>query len=263
MQIIPTTVLRMLNLLRARSGDTDFAQRLRGDDTSSKARRLRMRQISDAGSVAEIWNRLREDCGIELAHEQAIADERSVGHAEDYSRNIENFIGTAKVPMGLIGPLRVNGLHAEGDYFIPLATTEAALVASYGRGADVASKAGGISAAMIADSLLRTPAFVVADMLEAGLFVNWVAENVAMLKAAAEKTTRHGKLMTIEPVIDSNTVFLLCRYTTGDAAGQNMVTVATEALCAPSFCSTVRSNRSIGLSRPISPATKKPPISAC
>ena len=132
MQIIPTTVLRMLNLLRARSGDTDFAQRLRGDDTSPKGRRLRMRQISDARSVADIWNRLREDCGIEPAHEQAIADEESVGKAEDYSRNIENFIGTAKVPMGLIGPLRVNGLHAEGDYFIPLATTEAALVASYG-----------------------------------------------------------------------------------------------------------------------------------
>ena len=57
-------------------------------------------------------------------------------------------------------------------------------------------------------------------------------QNAEALKAAAEATTRYGKLITIEPFMDSDIVFLICRYTTGDAAGQNMVTVATDAMCA-------------------------------
>lgn len=135
-----------------------------------------------------------------------------------------------KVPLGLIGPLRINGLNAMGDYFVPMATTEAALIASYGRGAELCTKVGGITSAVIKEGVLRTPAFVFEDLLQSGLFINWIEENAKVIKEVAETTTRFGKLIQIEPFMDVDVVFLVCRFTTGDAAGQNMVTVATQAI---------------------------------
>jgi hydroxymethylglutaryl-CoA reductase (NADPH) len=136
-----------------------------------------------------------------------------------------------KLPVGIIGPLRINGLNAHGDFHVPMATTEAALVASYGRGALAATRAGGISTALLYEGVIRTPAFVFDDLLSTGMFVDWVVQEIDSLKASAEATTKHGKLVSLEPVIDNNVAFLICRYTTGDAAGQNMVTIATNALC--------------------------------
>ena len=222
----------MLELLRARSVDTNFMDKLDPSKSGSQAKRLRQRKNADKTSVQDIWRRLRADSGAGENDQLEIADTLSVERAARYSSNIENYVGTVKVPVGVVGPLRVNGVNAGGDFFVPLATTEAALVASYARGADVTSRAGGISAATISEGVLRTPAFVFASMVEAGMFISWVAENAEALRAAAEATTRYGKLVAIEPFMDSDTVFLLCRYTTGDAAGQNMVTVATQGVCA-------------------------------
>jgi len=95
-----------------------------------------------------------------------------------------------KVPVGVIGPVRVNGIHANGDFFIPLATTEAALVASYGRGAEVVSCAGGASVALLSEGVLRSPGFLFDDLVQSGLFVEWVAQAIDDLTRAAEATTR-------------------------------------------------------------------------
>jgi hydroxymethylglutaryl-CoA reductase (NADPH) len=148
-----------------------------------------------------------------------------------YSRNIENYIGTIQVPVGVIGPLRVNGLFAQDDFYVPLATTEAALVASYGRGARLISAAGGCAAAVLAEGVQRAPGFAFQSLTDAGLFTNWVMQEQEMLRAAAEATTRHGRLVDIAPHIQGDHVHLVCTFTTGDAAGQNMVTIATDALC--------------------------------
>lgn len=230
MKLLPPDVQSMLSLLRARSISTDFAARLFPGSTPP-ARKLRTKQKTSSESIEYFWSRLRDEGRASGATENAIADRNSIEQAEAYGANVENYIGTVKVPVGLIGPLRVNGLNASGDYFVPMATTEAALVASYGRGAELASAAGGISAAVVSEGVLRTPAFVFDNMLTSGLFVNWIDENADKLKKVAESTTRHGKLVSIEPFIDVNVVFLMCRFSTGDAAGQNMVTVATEAMC--------------------------------
>ena len=192
---------------------------------------LRPVRSATGQSIQALWQRLKKDGHASDEDEGIIADPRTVETAERYSKNIENFIGTAKVPLGVIGPLRINGIHANGEFFVPLATSEAALVASYGRGADIITSAGGATAAMVSESVLRTPAFVFQDVLQAGLFIEWVVSNAEALRSVAEATTRHGKLVSIEPVIDNEIVFLLCRYTTGDASGQNMVTIATHALC--------------------------------
>lgn len=228
--LLPANVQVMLKSLRERAISTDFAARLLGDK-APPAKRLRPRQSTDAESLRSFWARLREEHLSTDPIEAEIADPASVERAEIYGANIENYIGTVKIPVGLIGPLRVNGLNASGDYFVPMATSEAALVASYGRGAELASAAGGITAAVVSEGVLRTPAFVFDNILASGMFVNWIADNTVALKAAAETTTRYGKLISIEPFMDVNVVFLLCRFSTGDASGQNMVTVATEAMC--------------------------------
>ena len=87
------------------------------------------------------WERAHRRCGrrsmgppLFPSARDMLADSRTLEEREAYARNIENFIGTVKVPVGLAGPLRVNGAHAHGDYYVPLATTEAALVASYSAG---------------------------------------------------------------------------------------------------------------------------------
>ena len=90
-------------------------------------------------SVTKLLDRIDGE-GYETAEfRRGIVDPASVATAEMYARNIENYVGTVKVPVGLVGPLRVNGLYANGDFLVPLATTEAALVASYARGATVAT----------------------------------------------------------------------------------------------------------------------------
>lgn len=217
----------MLKKVRAQFGASPIKERMLPSEAEFTT--LRPVRKATAASVAKYWARLRETAS--QADQDALADDATMANPDAFSANIENFIGTVKLPVGIIGPLRINGLNAHGDYHIPMATTEAALVASYARGAYAASRAGGISAALLYEGVIRTPAFVLDSLLHAGMFVDWVVREIATLKAMAEGTTRHGKLVSVEPMIDNNIVFLICRYTTGDAAGQNMVTIATDALC--------------------------------
>ena len=217
----------MLRRVRARFQTEPLeARMLPSDEEFTTLRPVRQASVS---SVARYWARLTGTASA--ADQAALADPETMAAPEVYSANIENFIGTVKLPVGIIGPMRVNGLNAKGDFHVPMATTEAALVASYARGAYVATKAGGISTALLYEGVIRSPAFVFSGLFDAGRFVEWVVCHIDTLIAAAEATTRYGKLTSLEPIIDNDVVFLICRYTTGDAAGQNMVTIATNALC--------------------------------
>ncbi len=165
------------------------------------------------------------------AAKSVIADEVTLAQHQVFSRNIENFIGTVKVPVGLAGPLRVNGVAAQGDYYVPLATTEAALVASYHRGASVITLAGGCTTMILSEGVGRAPAYAFHSLIEAGTFVQWCLANTESLRATAESTTRHGRFKDLSFTIEGNHVYLLLEFTTGDASGQNMVTIATQAVC--------------------------------
>ena len=145
--------------------------------------------------------------------------------------NIENFIGVAQVPVGLAGPLRINGEHAKGDFYVPMATTEGTLVASYSRGMRLITECGGAKATVVAESMQRSPAFIFADALEARTFGDWVSDHFAAIKAAAEATTRSGRLQTIAQFAVGPLRHLRFNFTTGDAAGQNMTGRATFAAC--------------------------------
>jgi hydroxymethylglutaryl-CoA reductase (NADPH) len=145
--------------------------------------------------------------------------------------NIENFIGAAQIPIGLAGPLLVNGEYAQGEFFVPLATTEGTLVASYNRGMKLLRESGGVTATVVDDAMQRAPVFVFKSAREANKFGAWIKENFAAIKAQAETTTSVGRLRDIQQFPASRFLYLRFNYTTGDAAGQNMVGKATKAAC--------------------------------
>lgn len=197
-----------------------------------EAQGMRMLQRVSSENAGMIWKRLDAAGVSSPAIREALADDQIIQSIGLYAGNIESAFGVARLPLGIAGPLRVNGLHAQGEYFVPLATSEAALVGSYHRGMRAATEAGGISSSVVSNGVMRSPVFKFGDEVMAGVFIEWSLRNIDMLRAAAESTTRHGKLIEIQPHIENEIVFLVCRYTTGDAAGQNMCTIATQALCA-------------------------------
>lgn len=149
------------------------------------------------------------------------------------AKNIENPIGTVQIPIGVAGPLKVNGENADGEFFVPLATSEGALVASINRGASAISAAGGVNARVIGDKMTRAPAIKTESVVEAVKVKTWFEENFNELKAIAESTTRHGKLVKIDPIIIvGNYVYPRFVFSTGDSMGMNMVTIATEKVLA-------------------------------
>ncbi len=179
----------------------------------------------------------REAAGERLRFVREQTD-ASLEHVGSYSfdptilpGNVENFIGVAQVPIGLAGPLLVNGEYAQGEFYVPLATTEGTLVASYNRGMKLFYEAGGITTTVLDDAMQRAPAFVFDDARAARAFCEWAYDHVDEIRSQAEATTRSGRLRNIEHYTVGRIVYLRFDYTTGDAAGQNMVGKATSAAC--------------------------------
>jgi hydroxymethylglutaryl-CoA reductase (NADPH) len=169
---------------------------------------------------------LKERTGKQLSHVGQYSFDPSI-----LPGNIEHFIGVAQVPIGVAGPLLVNGEYAKGEFYIPLATTEGTLVASYNRGMKLLREAGGVTTTVCDDAMQRAPVFIFKSARQAREFGHWVKENFAELKRRAEATTQFGKLRDIEQYSASRFLFLRFNYTTGDAAGQNLVGKATKAAC--------------------------------
>ena len=118
------------------------------------SRRIPGATITEPYAVERRWSLL----SVTPQTKAEVWDPATAERHQVFAKNIENFIGSVKVPIGLAGPLRVNGLFAQGDYYVPLATTEAALVASYSRGAMIISEAGGCTSALLAEGVSRKPA---------------------------------------------------------------------------------------------------------
>ncbi len=181
------------------------------------------------GAMAEARQRFAEEqSGVKLHHVNHYSIDPGV-----LPGNIENFMGVAQVPIGLAGPLLVNGEHAQGEFYVPLATTEGTLVASYNRGMKALHASGGIMTTVCSDAMQRAPVFIFENARQARDFGNWVKEPevMATIREIAESTTRVGKLKSIEHYISNKFLYLRFNYYTGDAAGQNMVGKATFAAC--------------------------------
>ena len=144
-------------------------------------------------------------------------------------KNIENPIGTIQIPIGVVGPLKVNGENGLKEYYVPLATSEGALLASVNRGASAISAAGGCNARVISDKMTRAPVIKTENSLDPIKVKEWFEENFTRVKEIAESTTSHGKLLKIDPIlIVGSYVYPRFVYSTGDSMGMNMVTIATE-----------------------------------
>ena len=167
---------------------------------------------------------IRDHSGAELSHVAKYSFDPSI-----LQGNIENFIGVAQVPIGIAGPLRVNGEHANGDFLIPLATTEGTLVASYNRGMKVLNLAGGVTVTVSDDCMQRAPVFVFDSAREARDFRKWIDAHMTEIAREAEATSSVAKLLYIDTFLASKFAYLRFNFSTGDAAGQNMTGRATFA----------------------------------
>jgi len=164
--------------------------------------------------------------GISLEHVSAFSFDPTTTRG-----NIENLVGVAQVPIGLAGPLLVNGEHAKGEFLIPMATTEGTLVASYSRGMKVLNLSGGVTCTVVADAMQRAPVFVFDSAREARDFSLWVERHISEIRDQAESTSSVAKLLYIDTYLAAKFAYLRFNFATGDAAGQNMVGRATFAAC--------------------------------
>lgn len=161
-----------------------------------------------------------------------------LGHVGSYSipseemrGNIENPIGAVQMPLGVAGPLRINGMYASGSFYVPLATTEGALVRSYERGMAAVTRAGGVTTQLHQDENRVAPVFCFDDVRDAYEFTQSLTEDFQAIRETAESTTRHGKLVRLECHPVGREVIVNFSYTTGDAHGMNMIVKATERAC--------------------------------
>ena len=151
----------------------------------------------------------------------------SIGISQVVRRNCENMIGAVQVPVGVAGPLLVNGEYASGRFFLPLATTEGALVASVNRGCSAITKAGGAEVRVLRDGMTRAPVFAARSVGHAKEIADWVRDHGKEIADAAEKTTSHGKFLGSACYVTGTNVYVRLEFDTKDAMGMNMVTIAS------------------------------------
>ncbi len=151
----------------------------------------------------------------------------------DYSqmvnKNAENVIGFIRMPIGISGPITIHGDYASGEFYVPLATTEGALIAGINRGMKAISESNGSKVKILGNAMARAPLFEFDSITEVGEFLNWLDLNMDNVKKIANATTSHGKLRDVKPFVTGNNVWLRMSFETGDAMGMNMATVASEA----------------------------------
>jgi hydroxymethylglutaryl-CoA reductase (NADPH) len=169
---------------------------------------------------------VRQQTGAELNHIGKYSFDSAL-----VSGNVENFTGAVQIPVGIAGPVLINGEHARGEFYVPLATTEGTLVASYSRGMRLLSESGGVKTTVLESHMQRAPVFQFSDALAARDFGEWLTANMDAVREAAEATTSVGKLARVEQYGIGPLRYLRFNFTTGDAAGQNMTNKATYAAC--------------------------------
>lgn len=147
-----------------------------------------------------------------------------------YKKNIENALGCVQIPLGIAGPLRIKGEYAKGSFYIPLATTEGALVASVNRGCSVLTQSGEVRCRIIDDKMTRAPLLKVKDVDRGLELIDWINRNYNELKEVFEKGSRHLRLRNIRPWLVGDNLWLRIEAETGDAMGMNMVTIASDRL---------------------------------
>ena len=184
-------------------------------DPSREAALERRRRLSAAGYEIEQIS----GAGVEI-------------DPEKLAGSVEGFIGFSRVPLGVAGPVRIVGSAANGEFFVPFATSEGTLVASFQHAFNAMNRAGGAIALCSDQRVGRAPCFEFTSLPQAAEFARWLPSRLASLQEVTAGTSRFCRLVSLNAAIVGNTVYTLFEFSTGDAAGQNMVTLATQAICA-------------------------------
>lgn len=150
------------------------------------------------------------------------------------TRNCENMIGVTQVPLGIAGPIRIMNhesriMNYEG-YFIPLATTEGALVASVNRGCKAATLSGGVYAHTDKIGVTRGPVFKVKSIKESERLSLWLRKNQTAITSAAQSISHHLIYKKHDLTSIGNYVYIRFYFDSSEAMGMNMATIATEKI---------------------------------
>jgi hydroxymethylglutaryl-CoA reductase (NADPH) len=141
--------------------------------------------------------------------------------------NIESFIGSTEIPLGLVGPLLFQEEDKEELIYCPVGTLEGALVYSMNRGAKVICKSGGYRSEVKWQRMQRSPMFYLESHENAHILAQWIASHFDDIKQTAEGYSNHAKLIELNTEISDKIINADFIYQTGDASGQNMTTTCT------------------------------------
>lgn len=171
----------------------------------------------------------RSFLGTELKIDLENISRFSFTEAEVSGRNIENLIGVSEIPLGIAGPVAIVHQSAKTSrHYIPLATTEGALVASVSRGAKAISESGGIHIEVNNVGVTRAPIFKTRGISHCVQVKKWLGENFRRLAMLCESTSSHLKLLKIESNFTGRNLFIRFSFNSEDAMGMNMATIATQ-----------------------------------
>lgn len=166
---------------------------------------------------------LEKELRIKLAHVGNYSLDAKIAS----TRNCENMIGAIQVPLGVAGPLKIKNQKLKiKNYYIPLATTEGALVASVNRGCKAIAQSGGANVVSKKIGITRAPVFVVESINMGEEIIKWVRDNFSEIKKITEETSSHLKLLEIKPWTIGRNLFLRFKFDSQDAMGMNMATIA-------------------------------------
>lgn len=148
------------------------------------------------------------------------------------SRNCENMIGAVQVPLGIAGPLNIHhSTFGIQHYYLPLATTEGALVASVNRGCKAITESGGAVVDSYRVGATRGSVFHVSGLMENDKLNTFFEEHFEELQAVAAKTSGHLKLTKCFSRGLGRYRYIRFVFDTRDAMGMNMATIATTSAC--------------------------------
>jgi hydroxymethylglutaryl-CoA reductase (NADPH) len=157
-----------------------------------------------------------------------LPSEPSLDYTRVHGANCEIVVGYVPLPVGLVGPLTVNG----ETVYVPMATTEGCLVASTNRGAKAITAGGGATAVLLRDGITRAPCVRMPSAAQAAHLKLWceTPQHFSTLKRAFESTTSFGKLLKCAPTVAGRNVYLRLTCFSGDAMGMNMVSKGSLAV---------------------------------
>lgn len=177
-------------------------------------------------TIGERRKFLEKETGINFEHISVFPGSLKIAS----EKNCENMIGAVQIPLGVAGPVRINGSYAGGEFYLPLATHEAALVASVNRGCKAVTLSGGVHVIVENVGITRGPVFQTKNLKDSHEFQKWLEKNFPRLAEIAQSTSSHLSLIKQKISIIGKNVFVRFSFDTSDAMGMNMVTYAADKI---------------------------------